>query len=247
MLGRKASLLTASDRRLVGKVEAVLARAAAGYEGDLLLDELRPPAAFRSLLGRASVYARGTQRDLGRPGHIAEAVAASGKDSFALCLHHPPKDRSEASLWRQVSVAYSSNERLEEQTKNVRMLTEAEAGLPFLSESFAQRVKAASEITELRRLRQTFERAPVSRAIDAAKAELLIFVVDEPGDSADSAELDGEKPHAVRVGIVELGSGRFLLRLRKQVDPSFISVRRRSEYARGLDSCRLAALTPASP
>jgi hypothetical protein len=64
--------------------------------------------------------------------------------------------------------------------------------------------------------------------------------MDEPGDGAGPTELDGERAHAVRIGIVDLAAARPLLRLRKLVDPTWISLAKKSEFASGLDGCGLA-------
>ena len=53
-------------------------------------------------------------------------------------------------------------------------------------------------------------------------------------------ELDGERPHDVRIGLVDLTSAKMLLRLRKRVDPTWISMNARAQYASGLDACALA-------
>jgi hypothetical protein len=64
--------------------------------------------------------------------------------------------------------------------------------------------------------------------------------VDEAGDGQGPTEIDGERPHAVRLEIVDLGLAKVLLRARKRVDPAWISVERRPEYAKKLDSCAFA-------
>jgi hypothetical protein len=64
--------------------------------------------------------------------------------------------------------------------------------------------------------------------------------MDEPGDRSIPAELDGERPHHVRVGLVDLASKKQLLALRRKVDPSWLSPTARAEYASGIDACTLA-------
>jgi hypothetical protein len=66
------------------------------------------------------------------------------------------------------------------------------------------------------------------------------LVVDEPGDAKAAAELDGERPHAVRVIVTDLASDQLQLRFRHDVDPSWLSAGARAEYASGIDSCALA-------
>ena len=69
---------------------------------------------------------------------------------------------------------------------------------------------------------------------------MLLFAIDEPGERTAVSELDGEKPHWVRVGLIDLTTGQLLLRLRRRVDPSGLSEVTRAEYARGVDDCSLA-------
>jgi hypothetical protein len=64
--------------------------------------------------------------------------------------------------------------------------------------------------------------------------------MDEAGDPNVPAELDGERPHDVRVALVETKTGRALLRMHAHVDPSVWNAGTRPEYASGLDACALA-------
>jgi hypothetical protein len=128
---------------------------------------------------------------------------------------------------------------MEQRTANVRRLHEAAAGLPVLLPPWAARVRQARDLPELQGLRRELERAPMAAAKQAARAEVLLVALDEPGDGKGPTELDGERPHQVRVALVDLKSDRVLLRVRRQVDPSWISATARSEYAGGLDACAL--------
>jgi hypothetical protein len=69
---------------------------------------------------------------------------------------------------------------------------------------------------------------------------MLLMVMDESGDGKGPTELDGERPHDVRVALVDLASARMVLRLRRHVDPAWIGTAARSEHASGLDGCALA-------
>jgi hypothetical protein len=44
----------------------------------------------------------------------------------------------------------------------------------------------------------------------------------------------------VRIAIVDVSAGKVLLWLRRRVDPGWISVAKRADYASGLDACALA-------
>jgi hypothetical protein len=64
--------------------------------------------------------------------------------------------------------------------------------------------------------------------------------MDEPGDGGGPTELDGERAHHVRLFLVDMVASKTLLRVRRLVDPTWISLAKKSDYASGLDSCGLA-------
>ena len=111
-------------------------------------------------------------------------------------------------------------------------------GLPFLAPELAKRAEASTDLTELGKMKTDFDRAPIDQAVAASKAEVLILAADEPGDGI--VELDGERPHFVRVGVVNLVTGEIVLKVRRRVDPGWISNAHRSSYAAGIDGCGLA-------
>jgi hypothetical protein len=63
--------------------------------------------------------------------------------------------------------------------------------------------------------------------------------MDEP-DEPGPADLDGERPHHVRVGLFDLKSSAVVLRARKRVDPNWLAAATRSTYASAVDGCDLA-------
>ena len=105
----------------------------------------------------------------------------------------------------------------------------------------SQILEADADPNELIRLRRDFEKAPIDAAKQALRASVLVVAMDEPGDGVGPTELDGERAHAVRIALVDLAGARLLLRLRKLVDPTWISLAKKSDFASGLDSCGLAA------
>jgi hypothetical protein len=121
----------------------------------------------------------------------------------------------------------------------VRRLNDAIVGLPFLSSTFADRIRGAEDVSEIAKLKKDFESVALDRTKRALRAEVLIVALDEKGDGAAPTELDGERPHDVRVAIVELESGKVLLRAKRHVDPSWIAVDKRPVYSSGADSCAL--------
>jgi hypothetical protein len=236
----RAATLTAEDRGAVARMEAWLVPFSGAYEGDFVADELRAPGAFAAAMTRQAVYVRGPVAMFVDPPKIAETAATSAKDSLLLCLLEPPPSRVEKDMLPRVRIAYGRGTTMEEHTPNVRRLHDAEVGLPFLLPRWSERVLTAEDPNELLRLRRDFEKAPIEAAKQALRASLLVFAMDEPGDGAGPTELDGERAHAVRIGVVDIATKRPLLRVRKVVDPTWISLAKKSEYATGLDGCALA-------
>jgi hypothetical protein len=139
-----------------------------------------------------------------------------------------------------VRAAYAGGAATEKVAPHVRRLDEAEVGLPFLAPAWADRVAKTDEPGELVTFRRAYDKAPIARAREAAHAEVLVYAIDEEGDGKAPAELDGERPHAMRVAVVDLVSAKVLFRARKTVDPSWISTSHRADFASGLDGCALA-------
>lgn len=235
-----AASLTPADLEAVPRIESWLVRASGDYEGDLVDGELRAPKALTAVLERPAVYVRGPLSGFGTPAKIAQTAAASAKDALLLCLVEPPASRVENVMLGTVRLAYGRGTTMEDHSARVRRLHDAEVGLPFLLPPWSELVAAAKEAAELARLERELRKAPIDSAKEAARARLLIVAMDEPGDGGGPTELDGERVHPVRVALVDLAGGKVLLRLRKVVDPTWISLARRSELATGLDSCGLA-------
>ncbi len=237
---REASGMSASDKALVERVAPWVEEATAGYQGDWIGSELEASSALAVTLKRPIVYLRGPLEVLKTPSGMREVAVSSGADALVLCLIDPPEDRTERQLLGRVRSAYGRGKRMQVASAHVERLGVAVLGLPYLSDGWAQKVREASDARELSRLRASFESAPLKRARAAARAELLLLAVDEPGDVSVPAELDGERPHSVRISLVDLRSHKLLLRLRHAVDPSWLSAGTRAEYARGMDDCALA-------
>jgi hypothetical protein len=235
-----SAALTARDLGSVARVEALLEGASGPSENDFVAPELRPAGALDAALARPAVYVRGTTGQLNNPAGVVEAANASLKDSFLVCLVAPPPSRAEKVLLAKVHDAFSNA--AEQHSPTVRRFRDAQAGLPYLSPSWAELVRTAKAPEDLDALRDALEKAPLERATRAAKAELLIYAMDEPGDPDPNVptELDGERAHTVRVGLVDLTTEKVLVRLRRRVDPSWISAAKRPMYAAGLDGCALA-------
>jgi hypothetical protein len=236
---KEASGLTVEQRAIGERVRGFLEQAAGPYPGDAVSGELRG-AGFAATLARSTVYVRGPLESFTRLSGMRESASNSFGDAFVLCLLDPPSARTEKQLLGRARSALAGGGRVERVAPHVARLYHALAGLPYLSPTWEERVKTAQKARELTLLRRDFERVPFDGARAAAKAELLLYAMDEPGDRSVPAELDGERPHHVRVGLVDLAHRRQLLTLRRRVDPSWLSPASRAEYATGIDACSLA-------
>jgi len=236
----QGSALTRSDRELPGKVTAAVAmHAVPAYAGDWLPDELRNERRLTELLALPTLYLRGPLDVLSRAGGVAQAALGSWRDAFVLCLLDPPPARSESALKAKARAALARGSEMQAAAHFERLEPLLQA-LPLLGPDWQQRVKAAETPRALDGYRKLFEVAPIQAAVRAAKARQLLLVVDEPGDTKAPAELDGERPHAVRVIVTDLASDQLQLRFRHDVDPTWLSQAARAEYASGIDSCALA-------
>ncbi len=239
-LRREAGSLAAGDLKTVERARSWLMTASAAFGGEVIAEEMRDPQAFAAVLARPALYIRGSVRGMRTDDGLRESAAASTPDAFVHCLNAPPASRSEKAVLAKVRTVYSGSERHREATSHVHRLQVALVGLPLLHPAWQARVVKAETEPALERLRLELERTPLDAARRALKARLLIYLLDEPPDAAGPAELDGERPHPVRVGLVDLATDKVLLRSRKRVDPSWMSESIRAEYATGMDSCLVA-------
>lgn len=236
-LEREARAFSERERLIAERVETWLLHAAEPYRGDSVAAELRG-AGLAAALARPAVYVRGSLATFAEPGGLAASAESSFPDAFVLCLHAPPATRKEKALASRARAVLAGATRRE--VPHVARLADALRVLPLFAPAFTGRVRSADHPRELAVLRDVLERAPLAGARAAARAELLLFAIDEPGDPALPAELDGERPHRVRIGIVDLAAEKSLLALRRTVDPTSLSAAARAEHASGIDSCALA-------
>jgi hypothetical protein len=200
------------------------------YGGDVVAPELTLPGELDAWLARPAVYLRGATPELRDPQKLAEVAATSIKDAFLLCLVEPPRTRAERDVLAKVRGVYFGGAAVDGETANVRRLVEAQVGLTVLGPAFEAEARAADALAPLKKLAKDLEAAPIEAARDAANAELLIVVADEidapdaaikpaPG-SEPLAYIAQEHPHDARVALVDLTSGKVLLRVRRRVDAS---------------------------
>jgi hypothetical protein len=179
---------------------------------------------------RGSVDAFKSEEELRR------AALLSAPEAFVRCLIDPPPARTEKALFERIRDGYEQGQR----TAHVHRLYDLLSGIPLLQPSWKARVKAATKMRDVTRLERDFHAARLDETAAAARARLVLFVVDEPSAPGGITELDGERPHDVRVTLFALGQQKPLLRVRKHVDPSVFSDRARASHASALDACALS-------
>jgi hypothetical protein len=228
----------ASER--IRRARSWLTLAAETDAADHVAPSLRRPGAMARLLERRALYVRGPQRSFRTDARLSATVTESTKDAFVTCLIDPPEGRTEQALLPYVRRARRGGPEWAKKTSEVRRLRDLFAAEPMLAPGWLEGVRRASDVRELHELRAEAEAADLHRAAEAAEAELLLYVIDEPKAEGTVSELDGASKHAVRLGLVDLAADEPLLRLRRSVDPSWISDKARIDSGRSLNACRLA-------
>jgi hypothetical protein len=163
-------------------------------------------------------------------------VYESSKDALLGCLFDPPASRTEKVVLEKARASTL----VEDATPHVMRLADAHFGLPYLSPSFLDEISSARDATEIEKLAARFKKAPLVRAKQALKAEVLIVAMDDTASGTGPTELDGARAHDVVFAIADIRAASVLVRLKRHVDPSWISLEARLRYASKLDSCKLA-------
>jgi hypothetical protein len=197
---------------------------------DVVDPALRGPGALDGWLRRPAVYIHGTAAALRDSQKIDAAAGASGKDPFLVCLSKPPASGSEAALLGKIRGVYFDGAKVDDETANVRRLTEARVGLSVLGPAFEDWARKADDLQRLRKLRKDLEAAPLENAKKAVAAELLIMAVDLPSPT-NSRE--------ARVALMDLKSKTVLMRVKLHIDEQGSSPAG-ALYRNELEGCALA-------
>jgi hypothetical protein len=232
----KRAELSADDMGTRDRAVAALQRATGPYEGDHIATEARSPEALSALLARPVLYVRAPIDGFANEDAILRAAVLSAPDAFVRCLVEPPTARTEKALLAAIR-GDPEHPRAE---VHVHRLYDLLAGLPLLQPRFKARAQDATKLRDLSRMQDEVRVAKLDQTIAAARARLLLFVMDEPSAPGGPTELDGERPHDVRVTLFDLTQRSPLLRMRRRVDPSVFSDRGRATRAASLDACALS-------
>ncbi len=228
------------DKPLWSSAQAWLAEASGTTQRDYVDPPLNNPVTLAALLEQPAVYVRGSISGFATVSGFERAAADSGKDSFLACLLQPPASRSEKDLLPKVEAAYRGGAASNRETPRVHRLHDAIVAQPFIEDAWLDQVRNAGSVPEVNDLRKSLEQAQLERSGQAVQAKILIYLLDEPKEPGTASELDGASDHFVRFGIVDFNASQVALRLRRRIDPSWISKAKRVYLARGLNACRLA-------
>jgi hypothetical protein len=238
--GQALAGLEPRDPSVLSATRAWLAKASVKYEGDTIDAPLRDEAALDRLLGRSAVYVRGPTGAFATGSRLAEVAADSVSDAFIACLLAPPGSRDEKTMLSQVEAAYRTSPSAGSDAPQVYRLHDVIAAQPFIEGDWLDQIRNAGSVGEINELRTMMERAQLARAVPATQAEILIYLLDEPKKPGTVTDLDGATDHFLRLGVVDLTASQVVLRLRRHVEPSWVSKAKRVYLARGLVACRLA-------
>jgi hypothetical protein len=220
-------------------VARLLAARSQGAFEEVGADLLQADGRLARELERPLVYVRGQARDFKSPQAARQAAAESTRDAFVLCLLEPAESLKESVLLQKVGVVYRAASR-GKMNERPYLLHDAWQALAFFSSDWSQKLDHMEHQTQLAAAEQVMAKELRHQGRRAASAELLLYVFDEAKDAGAPSDFDGESVHFMRVGLVELASMRPLLQVRRQVNPAWISEKRRLSFSRDLDSCRLA-------
>ncbi len=237
-VAKESASLTDADRKALGRDEALLATWSSEWPGDFTAEAVRGPGGLRIALARPAVWVRGPVDGFG-PAKVGKTEAESFKDALLYCLVEPPSAKTEKVLLARVKTAYAKGE-MEKKTPGIQRLGDAALGLRFVASDWIKHVADATTIETIGAYRGDFDLVSFERMRGALRAEVMIAVMDEAGTTLGPTEMDGERPHPLRLVVWDLAANAPLLRRRATVDPSGFSASARSEYASALDGCGFA-------
>jgi hypothetical protein len=239
--------LDPKERQLWERVHPWLEAGTREAEAESVAPEWLEAANRQSFLERPALYVRGKLESFADPSTAKQAALEALPDAFVWCLLQPPPSRDEKAVATHVGVVKSQAQRGDPPLDDLRPLRDALMALHYATPDWLTSVRTSERLDRVQQLERDWEQAKVEDRRAALRAELLIYLFDEPKKPGSVVELDGASEHWVRVGVVDLASNRVLLRARRHLDPSWISEARRVRIASALDSCRLAFDLRAQP
>lgn len=234
--------LTPNAYTLAERVQLVLRRESNDYAGAVRDDNLTTPNDWQALFRRRLLYARLPTGSVNSPEKLESHLSESKPDAFVLCLKQPAEGRDENALMKRINAINGDAMATKEQLLDVHPAFDAIVTLQLLERSIDESVERAAELKAVLDMQDMWDKARVDERLPSVSAEVLIALLDEPKVADTPVELDGASVHKARVMIVDLSrdKDKVLFRGRYDMNPSWVSERRRHQYANSLDSCRVA-------
>lgn len=206
------------------KIEKLTVEAATGeYAGD----RVAPEAATWDFRSSPGIYLRSRVADAKDVESLRKQARESVRDAFATCLLRQ-KNPSITALAKGEDAGASD----EDQPWNLR---QAYASTRVLEDGWAQEVKDATDELRVRAFEMQYEKAQkeeIPVAINIVKrAKFFLLVLDEDVPEAAALLTDGgtvtgaelqQVAHPTRVHIIDLESGKEMVRLRRSAEAGFV-------------------------
>lgn len=240
------AVLPATSHDLPERVRRWMQKESAAYAGDYRAAELGTSILLRERMDGPGLFVRAPLVAAGDPAStLLPGASESTANALVPCLRQPPEGSTEAELLPRVRDGYRSDAAgqsgaPQSAENRIERVHPAVAGFTVLEPLWTEGAERAESIEELRQLEAALNKLPVQSARRAAEATTLVVVLDEPKVDAAPVEFDGAVRHYMRLVIVDLANDEVLLRVRRLVDPAWVSERRRNRYARALIDCRFA-------
>jgi len=233
---RQAAVFDAAFRARTEKVERLLAHAHEPYVGDWIDPGIRQAGALDALLAQPLSYVRGPIRGFLSDAERRQTSKEAGPEALIRCLVDPPASIKESELLRHLGRIYQPKRFV----GRFYDFENARGAFAFLDSGFEDEVRHADRMKQLLAQSRELREQKLGQAAEARQVRLFVSVFDEPKDRGAAADFDGEAVHYLRLSVLDLDTPRVWLRVRRQVDPQWISEKSRLAYSRELDSCRLA-------
>lgn len=205
------------------KIEGATLEAAGAYQGDVI-DPAATTWDFRSAKG---IYLRLRVDDAQDAQTIRTSAAESARDSFVGCLLRADNPSAAAAARGEADAGSG----WEDQPWNLRL---AYFATRIFTDAWVADVKGAPDEIHLRVFAQQYDKATreeLPLTVDIVKeAELFLLVLDEDVPEAMELVADGgaltqqelqQVAHPVRVHLIDLRSGKEMVRLRRSVEADF--------------------------